>query len=63
MTRVVLDTSVVVSAVLTQGSTPHHILKAWQKRKFDLVTSPQILDELGRVLFSPKIKKRRRDHG
>ncbi|MBI4332524.1 MAG: putative toxin-antitoxin system toxin component, PIN family [Chloroflexi bacterium] len=59
MTRAVLDTSVVVSAVLSRGSTPHKILRAWQKRKFELVTSPQILDELGRVLFYPKIKENR----
>ncbi|MBI2934084.1 MAG: putative toxin-antitoxin system toxin component, PIN family [Chloroflexi bacterium] len=57
MTRAVLDTSVVVSAVLSRGSTPHKVIRAWEKRKFELVTSPQILDELGRVLFYPKIKE------
>lgn len=59
MIKAVLDTSVIVSAVLIKASTPHNILKAWTNRKFELVTSPQILAEMGRVLSYPKIKKKR----
>lgn len=57
--RVVLDTSVIVSATLIRGGNGDQILRAWRRGDFDLVLSPPILDELGRALFSEKLRKRR----
>ena len=57
--RVVLDTNVIVSAVLIQRSNERRILDAWRAGAFDLVMSPPLLEELGRVLSYPKIRDAR----
>lgn len=57
--RAVLDTNVIVSATLIQGGNEDRILRAWVDGAFELVLSPQILDEMGRVLSYPKLKKAR----
>ncbi len=59
MLKAVLDTNVLVSATLTQESNEAKILDALRQEKFQLVTSPEILKEIRRVLFYRKIKKRR----
>src|SRR5258705_9360205 len=46
--KVVMDTNVFVSGVFFSGP-PYQILKAWQSGKFELVLSPEILDEYQRV--------------
>jgi putative PIN family toxin of toxin-antitoxin system len=48
--RAVLDTNVIVSAVLSGGSPPDSILRAWRKQAFQLVTSAPLLRELETVL-------------
>lgn len=54
MQRVVLDPSVLVSAVLSRSGAPAEILDRWREGRFDLVVSPQLLDELEGVLLRPK---------
>ena len=55
--RAVLDTNVVISATLIRGGIEDRILRAWQRGVFELVLSPQILDELGRALSYEKLRK------
>src|SRR3970282_1353378 len=57
--RVVLDTNVVISATLIKGGNEDRILRAWQPGTFQLILSPQILEEMGRVLFYERIRKSR----
>jgi putative PIN family toxin of toxin-antitoxin system len=57
--RAVLDTSVVISAMLIRGGKEDQILRAWQRGAFELVISPQILDEMGRALFYEKLREAR----
>ena len=57
--RAVLDTNVLISATLIHDGTEDRILRAWQRDAFDLVLSPQILDEMGRALFYEKLRKAR----
>ena len=57
--RVVLDTNVLVSATLIRGGNEDRVLRAWQRGAYDLVLSPAILEEVGRVLTYPKLRKRR----
>jgi putative PIN family toxin of toxin-antitoxin system len=57
--RAVLDTNVVISAVLIRGGKEDQVLRAWQRGVFELVLSPQILDEMGRALFYEKLRKAR----
>lgn len=53
--KVVLDANVFVSALLTQRGNAKQILDYWQENKFELLTSPDILDEWGRVLRYPHL--------
>ncbi|MFQ5580820.1 MAG: putative toxin-antitoxin system toxin component, PIN family, partial [Nitrospiria bacterium] len=41
-------------------SIPGGILQAWREARFDLVLSEAMLEEIGRVLSYPKIRKRLR---
>lgn len=55
--RVVLDTNVLISAILFSGP-PSRILNAWVDEKFDLIVSTEILQEyrevqIGSVQSSP----------
>ncbi len=58
MIRVVLDTNVIVSGILTEKGAAAKILKAWFEDRFHLVTFRAILEEFGRVLRYPKISRR-----
>ena len=57
--RVVLDTNVLVSATLIAGGQEARILRAWRAGAFDLVVSPAILEEIGRVLTEARLRRRR----
>lgn len=55
MRRVVLDTNVVVSALLFRGTTSRlHVL--WKRGELRLVVSDPTLADLGRVLAYPKFR-------
>ena len=56
--RAVLDTNVLVSAVLSRGGAPDRVLRAWRDGAFELLTSRALLDELERVLARPRIAER-----
>jgi uncharacterized protein len=55
--RAVLDTSVLVSAVLKPDGPSGQVLRASGRNAFVLVTSPAILNELVEVLSRPKLQK------
>ena len=48
--RVVLDTNIVVSFLLSQGKTISTIFEAWQKSRFVLLISDEIVLEIKQVL-------------
>ncbi|KPL49038.1 twitching motility protein PilT [Xanthomonas axonopodis] len=54
--RVVLDTNVLLSALLSPHGLPDTIYRAWQKDRFDLVTSAAQIDELRRASRYAKFK-------
>lgn len=56
--RLVIDTNVLVSALLTGTSLPAHLIVMWREGRFDLLTSAEQLDELMRVTRYPKIRER-----
>jgi putative PIN family toxin of toxin-antitoxin system len=56
--RIVLDTNVLVSALLCKNSAPAKLLTLWRTGKFALVTSTEQLQELRAVLRYDKIKSR-----
>ena len=55
--RAVLDTNVLISALLSSRGTPARLLLAWQAGAFELVVSPQLLGELRRALAYPKLQR------
>ncbi|WP_301100884.1 putative toxin-antitoxin system toxin component, PIN family [Propionivibrio sp.] len=54
--RVILDTNVLLAALISPHSPPDIIYRAWQAGRFNLVTGAVQLDELRRVSRYPKIK-------
>jgi putative PIN family toxin of toxin-antitoxin system len=55
--RVVLDTGILIAALITRDTPPDQIYQAWRKRRFELVTSAWQLDEFRRVSRYPKLRK------
>jgi len=55
--RVVLDTGILIAALITKDTSPDRIYQAWRKRRFELVTSQWQLDEFSRVSRYPKLRK------
>lgn len=54
--RVILDTNVLLGALISPHGPPDAIYRAWRAAKFELVTSTAQLDELRRVSRYPKLK-------
>ena len=55
--RVVLDTGILIAALITTDTPPALIYQAWRKKRFELVTSDWQLDEFRRVSRYPKLRR------
>ena len=55
--RVVLDSNVLISALISAGSPPDLIYRAWREKRFTLVTLKTQLAELRRASRYPKLQK------
>jgi uncharacterized protein len=47
--RVVLDTNILLSALITRGTPPDQLYEAWRHGRFDLASAEQQLEEINRV--------------
>ncbi len=56
--RIVIDTNLLISALLSGTSLPAHLVLLWREGRFDLLTSAEQLDELVRVTRYPRIRER-----
>lgn len=56
--RVVIDTNVLISALLSETSAPSQLIALWRQGRFQLLTSADQLDELRRVTRYPRIRER-----
>ena len=56
--RLVVDTNILISALLVQASLPALLIELWREGKFDLLMSSEQLDELMRVTRYPRIRER-----
>ncbi len=54
--RVVLDTNVLFSALISPHGSPDAIYRAWRLARFELVTSQLQLDEIRRASRYPKLQ-------
>jgi len=56
MMRVILDTNVLLAALISQHGPPDVIYRAWRAARFDLITATEQLDKLRRVSRYPKLQ-------
>ena len=54
----VVDTNILVSALLSATSLPAQLIVLWRQGRFELLTAPEQLDELRRVTRYPRIRDR-----
>ena len=55
--RVVLDTNILISALITKGTPPDTLYRAWLRGEIELVTSVAQIAEFARVLARPRIRR------
>lgn len=56
MIRLVLDSSVLLSALLSPASPSAGILSCWRDRKVNVLTAAEQIEEIARVTRYPKIR-------
>ena len=49
------DANVIVSALINPQGAPAQVFDAWRAERFQLLMSPAILEEIGRVLRYPRL--------
>lgn len=60
--RVILDTNILFSALLSDQGAPHSVYLAWQERRFELLTCSFQIEELRRASRYPKFRDRLKPH-
>jgi putative PIN family toxin of toxin-antitoxin system len=60
--RVVLDTNILISALLVQGGPPGLIYRAWTEGRFTLLTCADQMTEMRATLRKPALAARIRPH-
>jgi putative PIN family toxin of toxin-antitoxin system len=55
--RVVLDTGILIAALITTDTPPSLIYQSWRKKRFELVTSEWQLNEFRRVSRYSKLRR------
>ena len=55
--RVVLDTGILIAALITSNTPPDLIYQAWRKKRFTLITSEWQLSEFRRVSRYPRVRR------
>lgn len=56
--RIVLDTNILISGLISSGSAPAVLIDLWLDQQYVLVTCAEQLEELRRVAEYPHLKKR-----
>jgi uncharacterized protein len=60
--RVVLDTSVLISALISPHGVPAELVRRWLAGWFELVVSERLLEEVERAAGRPRIRERLSSH-
>lgn len=55
--RVAFDIGILLAALITSGTPPDLIYRAWRKKAFELITSEWQLGEIRHVSRYPKLRK------
>jgi hypothetical protein len=56
--HVVLDTNILIAALLTRGSPPDQLYEAWRDGRFELASCERQLEEINRVSRRPYFRER-----
>jgi uncharacterized protein len=56
--RLVVDTNVLLRALMSSTSPSAQIFALWRSRKFDLLTAAEQIEEIARVTRYPRIRER-----
>lgn len=57
MRRLVLDTNILIAALLRKNTAPYRLYEAWRNKVYELITSQAQLDELKRVMGYAKLER------
>jgi putative PIN family toxin of toxin-antitoxin system len=60
--RVVLDSNILFSALISPHGPPHRIFQAWREKRFELVTCSIQLEEIRRASRYPKFREMLKPH-
>ena len=55
--RIVLDTNVLVAALITKGTPPDRLYRAWVRGEIEVITSAVQIAEIADVLARPRLQK------
>jgi putative PIN family toxin of toxin-antitoxin system len=55
--RIVLDTNILIAALITKGTPPDRLYQAWLRGEIELVTSTAQLAEVTAVLARPRLQR------
>ena len=55
--RVVLDTNILIGALITKGTPPDRLYQAWLRGEIELVTSTVQIAEMADVLVRPRLQR------
>lgn len=55
--RVVLDTGILIAALITKGTPPDRLYQMWRRKRFVLITSEWQLGEFRRASHYPKLQR------
>ena len=55
--RVVLDTNILIGALITKGTPPDRLYRAWLRGEIGLVTSTAQMAEFAEVLARPRLRR------
>ena len=61
-TKIVLDTNVLISSIISKDGTPAKVIEKLKNKKIINYTTETILEELEEVINRPKIKKNTQQH-
>ena len=56
--RAVFDPNVIISGLLSPAGNAARLLRAWEAGEFEVIISAALLEELGRALAYPKLRRR-----
>ncbi len=57
MLRLVIDTNILISALIRKDTTPFYLYRAWREGRFELLTSQAQLDEIERVMGYARLQR------